>query len=51
MPSLNEEARDLTIVLTETGARPAEICGLSSRTIFLDVNVPFIRIRPEHQEL
>ena len=51
MSSLNDEARDLTIVLIETGARPAEICGLTRRTIFLDANLPFIRIRPEHQEL
>jgi integrase len=51
LDGINEEAYDLTIVLIETGARPSEICGLNKKTIFLDANIPFIRIKPDRQEL
>lgn len=51
LPGLNDEARDLTYVLVETGARPSEICGLNRKTILLDANIPFIRIKPDQQEL
>jgi hypothetical protein len=51
LSGLNKEARDLTYVLIETGARPSEICGLNKKTIFLDANIPYIRIKPDQQEL
>lgn len=51
LSGLNKEAYDLTIVLIETGARPSEVCGLNRKTILLDANIPFIRIRPDQQEL
>ncbi|EBA06634.1 DUF6538 domain-containing protein [Sagittula stellata] len=44
---MNPQARDITLVLTETGARQSEITDLPPGSIFLDAQVPHIWIRRE----
>ncbi len=46
MAGMNDEARLITVILAETGARPSEICGLLPEDIRLDVKVPYIQIGP-----
>lgn len=41
---LNREAKHILLTLVETGARPSEIFNLTKNRIFLDVEVPFIRV-------
>lgn len=43
---LNEEARDIILMLINTGARPSEIAGLKPETIHVDAAVPHISIEP-----
>jgi integrase len=47
---LNAEARDLTYILIETGLRLSEACNLTSKTIVLNVDVPYVSVRPEGRE-
>lgn len=44
---LNEEARLIVYALIETGCRPSEIANLTSEDIHLDVEVPYISVRPK----
>jgi integrase len=46
LDGLNEEARAILLAVIETGARPSEICNIGADCIFLDIEVPFIRIQP-----
>lgn len=49
---LNTELQSMIYVLIETGARMSEICNLMPDDIHLDVDVPYISIRPrENREL
>lgn len=43
---LNDEARGVLLAMTETGARPAELCNLREDYIHLSAEVPHIRIEP-----
>jgi integrase len=42
----NEEARDIFLVLVNTGCRPAEVAGLEPEDIDLSGNIPHIKVRP-----
>ena len=44
---MNDEARDITLILTETGARQSEITDLPPGSIFLDAPIPHVWIRKE----
>ncbi|AWC22217.1 Site-specific recombinase XerD [Aminobacter sp. MSH1] len=46
LKGLNTEARGVLLAMIETGARPSELCNLTKTEIFLDVDVPYIRIEP-----
>ncbi|WP_378952271.1 DUF6538 domain-containing protein [Mesorhizobium sp. ANAO-SY3R2] len=46
MAGMNAEARGVVLAMIETGARPSELCNLTRGSIFLDVDVPYIRIEP-----
>lgn len=43
---LNDEARGVVLALIETGARPSEICNLTSESIRIDDEIPHLRIEP-----
>lgn len=51
LDSMNAEARAITLVMINTGARPSEIAALSENTIFLSAPVPFISIEAEGRDL
>jgi len=44
---LNKEAQLIVYALIETGCRPSEIANLTAEDIHLDVEVPYISIRPK----
>jgi integrase len=46
-----QDALDILMVCTETGARPSEVVGLDKRNIHLRVNIPYIAIRADLREL
>jgi integrase len=46
MSKLNAEARAIVLVLIETGARPSEICNLTSSMIILEHKIPHLKIEP-----
>ncbi|WP_128291990.1 DUF6538 domain-containing protein [Afifella aestuarii] len=48
---LNEEARDILLVMVETGMRPIEICGLGRDDIQLDAEVPHVLVRAVDRDL
>jgi len=47
LDGLHEEAKLIVKVLIETGCRPSEVANLEPEDIHLDVEVPFISIRPK----
>ncbi len=47
---MNDQLRDITLALTETGARQSEITDLPPHSIFLDDPIPHIWIRKEKGE-
>lgn len=50
--NLNEDARLFVYAMADTGAREAELAGLTKEDIFLNEEIPFIWIRPrEKREL
>lgn len=49
--ALNEEARAIVYLITETGLRLVEACNLSKSTIKLDHKIPHIQVRPEGRQL
>ncbi|GHA55401.1 integrase [Amylibacter ulvae] len=51
MENLNSQARDITLTLVNTGARPSEIVGLLPEHIHLNAPVPYIEILPEGKTL
>ena len=51
LSGMNEEARDVLLVMLNTGARPSEIINLLPRHILLDADVPHISIREEGREV
>jgi integrase len=46
LAGLNEEARDILLLMVETGMRPIEICNLRKSEIVLESNVPHVLVRP-----
>ena len=46
LDNLNHQARNLFLVLINTGARPSELTGLKKQDIMLDAEIPHIYIRP-----
>lgn len=47
---MNDELRDITYILAETGARQSEITDIPPHSIFLDDPIPYIWIRKETGE-
>ena len=43
---LNEEARDLILVVADSGLRPVEACNLDETTIHLDAPIPYVSVMP-----
>lgn len=48
---LNPEARRILYVMADTGMRPSEICNLNASRIFLDVEIPYVEVRPDDREI
>jgi integrase len=46
LAAMNDEARAIVLTIIETGARPSEICNLTTPFIKLDASVPHILIEP-----
>jgi len=44
LDGLNDEARAILMAIIETGARASAICNLAQDHIFVDAEIPFIRI-------
>lgn len=51
LPGLNEEARDVLLVMVNTGCRPSELTGLRPEDIRLDAPIPYIDINRRHRKL
>jgi integrase len=51
LDGLNEQARDLVYLITDTGLRLSEGVELDETTIFLNATVPFVRVSPLRREL
>lgn len=51
LDGLDDEARDVALVMMETGARPAELVNLSKSRIVLDAAIPHIEITGENHLL
>lgn len=52
LPGINEAGRALIHLMSETGARPAELVGLDESEVFLDAPVPYIVIKKnQHRTL
>jgi len=51
LDELNEEARHVVYLITETGLRLSEAVNLTERTIFLDAEVPYVRVVPEGRRM
>ena len=47
---MNDELRDITLIIAETGARQSEITDLPPHSIFLDNDIPHVWIRKETGE-
>jgi len=47
LDGLNDEARDVALVMMETGARPPEIINLSKSRIVLNAKIPHIKVKAE----
>jgi integrase len=51
LDAMNAEERAVVHVMINTGARPSEIINLRRPHIFLDAEIPYIRILPDGREL
>lgn len=51
IPTLTPEARDVLLVMVNTGCRPSEIIGLLPEDIVLDAPIPYIDINNKHRSL
>jgi integrase len=44
LAGLDGQSRGITLALVETGCRPSELCSIAPESIFLDEEVPYLRI-------
>lgn len=51
LSKMNIEARAITLMMVNTGARPSELAALSSGRIRLDAEIPHIVVEPEGRKL
>ena len=51
LADINDEARDITIIMAVTGARPSEVTDVLPHHIHLDDLVPHVWVRPEGRKL
>jgi hypothetical protein len=51
LDGLNEEARDVLYVMTETGLQPSEVVNLTENTIHQDAKIPYVSIEPDGRRL
>ncbi|MEL7525047.1 MAG: tyrosine-type recombinase/integrase [Pseudomonadota bacterium] len=51
LDELNPQARAILWVVAELGLRPSEAANLRASKIFLETNIPFIRIKGDDREL
>jgi integrase len=51
LSDLNEDARYVLYVVTETGMRPSEVVNLQERAIRLDAKIPYVKIQPDGRKL
>ena len=51
LAGLNDEARDVLLVMVETGLRPTEIVNLTESAIHLGGPVPYVQARPEGRRM
>ncbi|GLQ09204.1 integrase [Devosia yakushimensis] len=48
---LNDEARDIVLIVAELGLRPSEVCGVLPHQIRLGAPIPLVAIVPEDRQL
>jgi integrase len=51
LSGLNEEARDILIIMAGTGCSPSEISGILPHHIHLDAAIPYVELREEGRKL
>jgi integrase len=51
MNDLNEDARYVVYVVSETGMRPSEVVNLQEDAIRLDAKIPYVKIQPDGRKL
>lgn len=51
LDELNEDARDLVMIVADTGMRLSEAANLRQQTIFLDAVVPYVKVLPIERQL
>jgi len=51
LDGLNEDARYVLYVVTETGMRPSEVVNLQPDAIRLDAKIPYVKIQPDGRRL
>lgn len=48
---LNDEARDILLIVAETGMRPSEVCGVLPHHIHLGAAIPYVFVTAEERQL
>jgi integrase len=51
LDALNEDARCVLYVVTETGMRPSEVVNLQEHAIRLDAKIPYVKVQPDGRRL
>jgi len=51
LDDLNEDARYVIYVVSETGMRPSEVVNLQEDAIRLDAKIPYVKIQPDGRKL
>jgi integrase len=51
LDDLNEDARYVLYVVSETGMRPSEVVNLQEDAIRLDTKIPYVKIQPDGRKL
>jgi integrase len=51
LDALNEDARDVLYVVTETGMRLSEVVNLQEDAIRLDAKIPYVKVQPDGRKL
>ena len=51
LDDLNEDARYVLYVVSETGMRPSEVVNLQEDAIRLDAKIPYVKIQPDGRKL